>query len=267
MNAVHVYDWTYPSEGIPVDEMKKTLNFIAKKWCFQEEEGGHTKYKHYQIRLSLKVKRRPAELITLLKNLGLEKGHISITSDINKNNSFYVLKPDSRVSGPWTDEDAVPVEVPRQIKDILLREWQQSIADSADEWDTRHINVVVEQQGNVGKSVLCCYLGVHNKGRVIPPVNDYKDLMRMVMDLPTSKLYLVDIPRALDVKKASGIYSALEEIKSGHAWDDRYKFQEKWFDCPNIWVFTNHEPPNEYLSKDRWVLWKIENEKLIKVTK
>lgn len=263
MNAVYVYDLTYKSDNTSKDVLIKFFKQHCKKWCFQEEvgEGG---FQHFQCRLSLGVKRRLSDTIKLLHSCDLKEGHLSITSEAAKGDNFYVLKPECRLSGPWADNDPEPPRIPRQIDGIELYEWQQSIADSADQWDTRHINIVLEETGNVGKSILCTWLGVHGKGRPIPPVNDYKDLMRMVMDLPESKLYLVDIPRALDVKKASQLYAALEEIKSGHAWDDRYSFKEKFFDCPNIWVFTNHMPPVEYLSADRWIIWNVVDKKLVK---
>ena len=37
----------------------------------------------------------------------------------------------------------------------------------------------------------------HELGRALPPVNDYKDMLTMVCDLPTSNAYFIDMPRAL----------------------------------------------------------------------
>lgn len=79
----------------------------------------------------------------------------------------------------------------------------------------------------------------------------------MVCDMPTSTCYLIDLPRAMKKTNMVGLFSAIEEIKSGYAYDDRYKFVEKFFDCPNIWVFTNYIPDSEYLSADRWKIWQI----------
>jgi hypothetical protein len=99
----------------------------------------------------------------------------------------------------------------------------------------------------------------HKLGRALPPVNDYKDLLRMVCDLPTSKLYLFDMPRAMNKDKMYQFYSAVETIKDGYAYDDRYTFKEKVFDCPNIWIFCNVLPDLAMLSRDRWRIWDIDN--------
>lgn len=260
MNALFVYDFT-----LPECERNKVLSLLkvhCKKWCFQLEEG-ESGYRHYQGRFSLGTKRRMGDCIKLWHAHDLNEVHLSITSDTNKENAFYVMKPECRLEGPWSDTNE-EIIIPKQIAGLTLYDWQQQIVDDAKVWDTRHINVIIEEVGNVGKSILNTYVGVHKIGTSIPPMNEYKDLMRTVMDRPTSKLYLVDIPRALDKKKQAGLFAALEEIKSGHAWDDRYKYQEKWFDCPNIWVFTNHMPDISLLSVDRWILWEIVDKKLIR---
>ena len=100
------------------------------------------------------------------------------------------------------------------------------IAD-AKVWNTRTINVVLDFKGNIGKSTLVNYIRAHRLGRRIPPVNDFKDLMRMVMDMPTSSLYLIDMPRSMSKSGLLGLYSAIEEVKNGYAFDDRYKFTER----------------------------------------
>jgi hypothetical protein len=54
-------------------------------------------------------------------------------------------------------------------------------------------------------------------------------------------------------------YSAVETIKDGYAYDDRYSFKEKVFDCPNIWIFCNVLPDLNLLSMDRWKIWDIDD--------
>jgi len=85
-------------------------------------------------------------------------------------------------------------------------------------------------------------------------------MMRMVCDMPTARMYLVDMPRSLNKDRLYQFYSGIETIKDGYAYDDRYKFKEKFFDCPNIWIFSNILPDMDMLSKDRWKLWSIDKE-------
>jgi hypothetical protein len=69
------------------------------------------------------------------------------------------------------------------------------------------------------------------------------------------------MPRALKKDKLGGFYSAIESVKDGYAYDDRYTFTEKIFDCPNIWVTSNSLPEFNLLSKDRWRIWEVNQDK------
>lgn len=180
--------------------------------------------------------------------------HWSATSKENQKNNFYVTKSDTRIKGPWKDDDAY---IPRQVRDIKLYDWQQQILDDANTFDTRTINVVICPEGNIGKSTLATYAGCRNLARNVPIMDSYRDLMRYVMNVPLSKLYLIDFPRGLNRNKSPAFWSAIETIKNGYCWDDRYEFKEKYFDCPNIWVFCNSDVDTKYLSQDRWVFWDV----------
>lgn len=255
MSACCVWDFTLKSDGLPPADLIKLLRQHCKKYCFQEEEG-KSGFKHYQGRFSLKVKCRMNGVKAWMPNAT----HLSATSNANKGNMFYVMKDDTRIHGPWKDSDE-DIYIPRQIREIKqLYPWQQHIVDNYDTWDTRTINVIYDQKGNNGKSILCGYMRAHKKGFVLPFCNDYKDIMRMIMCVPTKRCYLMDMPRAINKDKLYQMYSAIETIKNGYAYDDRYHFKEKVFDCPNIWVFTNMLPDLNLLSSDRWKIWNISSD-------
>jgi len=264
MSAICCFDATMSCDKITRAQVDAFLAEHCKHWVFQEEcaDSGFT---HYQMRFSLGVRRRVKELGQLLVTLDMAC-HVSptVTNNMLPNKAFYVMKPESRIAGPWSSEDPKPIVLPRQLQDKTLYPWQQAIVNDAEIFDTRHINVVVEVEGNKGKSFLTTWVGVHGIGMGIPPLNDYKDIMRMVMSRDIKKLYLIDMPRAIEQKKLGNFYAGIEELKSGHAWDDRYSMKEKYFDAPNIWIFTNVMPNIAHLSKDRWIIWKIENNELIK---
>jgi len=256
-SPIYHFDFT-----LPKDELDHTTIIdilypgIVKKYCFQLEQGD-SGYLHYQGRISLVKKRRLNEILKVVKPL-LEKIHLSITSNNGLENNFYVMKNDTRIEGPWADSDEKPVYIPRQIREIKnLHPWQEKVLELSLLWDTRSINIIHDTEGNIGKSTLATYMGVNKLGKQIPYCNDYKDIMRMVMDMPTSSCYLIDMPRAICKDKLFQMYSAIETIKSGYAYDDRYHFKEKYFDCPNIWVFTNVLPDPGLLSTDRWKYWRI----------
>lgn len=263
MSACAMYDFVYDCSGktLLFTDVLRQLKGFVKKLSFQLEEGD-TGYRHFQGRLSLIKKRRKSEILKLFKAKGRQcPRYFKPTTNAKflTGDEFYVLKEDTRIDGPWTEtEYQKNFYIPRQVRELeKLRPFQQSIIDDALVWDTRHINVVLNTRGEVGKSRLVAYIRAHRCGRVLPFINDYKDLMRVVMDMPTSKLYLLDMPRAISKEKLYQLYSAIETIKDGYAYDDRYKFREKVFDCPNIWIFTNSKPDLSLLSMDRWRIWEV----------
>ena len=235
-------------------EVKNLLKEFCKDGTFQMEQG-ESGFIHYQGRVSLKRKLRLPPIDTL-------KGiHWSPTSLANFDNEDYCSKNYSRIKGPWKIEDAEPY-IPRQIREIEnLYPWQQSIIDTLDVWDTRSINCLIDTNGNIGKSTLVGWIRAYQLGRVIPPVNDYKDLMRMVCDIPKSRAYMIDMPKALKKDKLHSFYTAIETVKGGYAFDDRYKFKDIFIDSPNIWVFTNTYPDTDLLVEDRWKLWRVNDTK------
>lgn len=238
-------------------KVRKHIKEICKQGTFQLEECQKTGRLHFQGRVSTKKRYRKTEIIKLASTTFLRGIHWSPTSNASKGNVDYCTKEHTRVEGPWC---ILVIEryIPRQIREIKqLRPFQETIVRDCDVWNTRTINIVYDERGCNGKSVLKGYLRARGIGRPLPPVNDYQDMLAMVCDIPTSKLYIIDMPRAFKKDRLGGFYAAIETIKDGYAYDKRYQFREKIFDCPNIWVFTNTLPDFDFMSKDRWKVWEI----------
>lgn len=262
-NAIYVYDVSYDASKVEQGQLVDFFKKHCKRWTFQKEEGD-SGYIHYQGRFSLGTKLRMSDCIKLWQSEGLAQAHLSITSESEHKNDFYCRKEKGRLAGPWKDTDVDESKMPWDLEDIKeLWPWQQIIWDSADKREKRIINVIIDETGDIGKSSVVRYLGFFKRGRKLPPVNSYKDIMRIVCDLPTSKLYMLDVPRAADIKNSSDLWAGIEELKSGYAWDDRYSFKEKYFDPPQVWVFMNKEPNLSYLSRDRWKIWMIKEQQLV----
>lgn len=258
-SPICVWDFTLGEEYAERLHLVKSLNKHCKKWAFQLEEGKEQAFQHYQGRFSLKIKTR---LGSLKKLFNIPQMHYSITSNANKKNNFYVLKEDTKIAGPWTSEDEV-LYVPRQIREIQnLYPWQEKVIKLSKLWDTRSIHWVFDKDGNHGKTVLKGWMRAYKLGRALPFCNNYKDLLRMVCDMPTSSCYLIDLPRAINKDALYQMYAGIESIKDGYAFDDRYKFREKYFDCPSVFVFSNTLPDQSLLTKDRWKIYEIVNKEL-----
>ncbi len=255
-----VWDFRLTASDTNEKEVEKWCRKHCKKWCFQKEKG-ESGYEHFQGRISFKSKKR----LTGCKKIHAT-AHWCPTSNANRDNCFYVTKEDTRIDGPWADQEQCDEDyIPRQIREMeTLRPWQQTIVDQATVWDTRTINVVIDKKGGMGKTCLMSYMRCHKIAKKLPGVNCHKDLMRMAYSVGVARCYTFDLPRAIDKTKLAGLYAALEELKSGYCYDDRYNFRDRVFDCPNIWLFTNKDPNLNLLSMDRWKLWKIEDNELVR---
>jgi len=263
-NPVLHYDFTLNLNAVDVNwaTVADMLKGLCRQWCFQKEVGELRKTPHYQGRLCLKEKMRLVTLKNKLKGSVLEGCHLSPTSTANKGNTFYVQKEEGRVDGPWTDKSNASY-IPLRVRSFSPYPWQQKLIDLAIDNDDRSIHVVFDPQGGVGKSTLMTYMVTHGKAECIPPMKDHKDIMRMVMNLQKSRCYFVDLPRASDKKHMTNMWAALETVKSGMAYDDRYEFKREFFEPPNIIVFTNVIPDRNLLSEDRWVVWTITGGNLV----
>lgn len=254
-NACCIWDFTLSCRAFTDGHLAliDTLREYCKKWCFQQEKGSETDYLHFQGRVSFKVKTRSPTI--------LPKAHWSVTSNVNTDNEFYVMKPDTRVDGPWSDKTYTePLYIPRQVSEHKnFLPWQSTAVDMSLNWDPRRIYTIFDDVGGVGKSTFAMWMLTHQRGRIIPFINNCKDLMRMVCDLPTSNCYIIDIPRSIKKNELRGLFAGIEMVKNGYAFDDRYTFKEKTFDSPIIWVFCNKLPKASYLSADRWLVFKIQD--------
>lgn len=272
-SCVYVFDFTIAESGVdkPTVRYEQVLELcrdLGKKWAFQLEDTEDNR--HFQGRISLKEKMRTHQCVERFRRFMDKECYIRITPTMkeNKDNVFYVTKEISRIDGPWTSEDVDIVGyIPRQIREIMnadgfcWRPFQESIMGTFAGWDTRSINILIDKRGNVGKTIVKTTCGVYRKAMTIPMVNDYRDILRMVMDMPKVGGYIIDMPRAIKKEKLFQLYSAIESIKDGYAFDDRYNFKYEYFDCPCVWVFCNTEPDTSLMTIDRWNLWEV-NDKM-----
>lgn len=254
-----VYDLTIPLINITQTDLASRFENYCKKWVFQAEKGDETGYLHWQCRISTKVKCALKQVIEKFKDL---TAHVSTTSTQNMGNDFYCTKEESRVEGPWRDTDEKPGYVQKRFRgEFTWKPWQQSVLNSMELTpDDRTINVIFDPQGNHGKSFLSSYCAQHGLARVLPSLNDYKEIVQFAMSFPTRSTYFLDMPRGLPKKHLNGIYSGLENMKNGWLFETRYHGRELWFEPPHIWVYTNVMPGLTLLSADRWKLWEINDE-------
>lgn len=252
-SQIFCFDFTLGDNHADFEDLKLWLSENCKKWCFQLELGESTGWVHWQGRFSLKAKTR---LLTLKDRMPWEQIHLSPTAKMNQGNDYYVSKEDTRLDGPWRDTDKVEY-IPSHLQISNWFPWEITVLQMMDQAPGRTINLIYETNGNVGKSTFVGFLSCKNLACEIPFCNDYRDIMRMVMGFDKSKCYFIDMPRAVGKEKLRQLYGAIESIKNGYAYDDRYRMRAERFEQPHVFVFTNSLPDLDYCSPDRWNLWTI----------
>lgn len=268
----YVYEWR--THIIDFERWKTWCKDWGKNWVFQLEKGEDTEKEHYQGLISLKIKRTKPECLSVIGKDNLPEHFAPLSNNTIKGGSegFYQTKPDTRIDGPWSDKDEEKY-IPRQYRGLEneLHPWQRTIWESSTWWEDRTINIIVDTQGNRGKSTIASLMELHDRGIDLPPINDKKELIQALADelIETNnrkpKSIFIDMPRSDKQDKLYGIYSAIEQIKKGKVIDTRYKYRKWWFDSPVVWVFCNERPKMSYISVDRWRFWTInENDELVR---
>lgn len=262
-----MFDFRVGFETLPIEpaEMVERLSRLGKKFVFQKEKGSTTGYVHWQGRVSL-WKKTSIKLATcmFLQQLEINKDYFFKPTAQNarqSGNGFnYVMKAQTRIEGPWSEKDK-PSYIPRQYRKEL-RPWQQSIINSSSQFDERGIDVIVDINGGIGKSICMGIAKIKYKWEIINPFDEGRRIIENTCSLlighdNRTPNFIMDVPRALDNQKKAGVFAALETLKSGIVSDSRNNYKEYQFDSPRIWVFTNNNIPTQYFTNDRWRFWKV----------
>lgn len=150
------------------------------------------------------------------------------------------------------DFDYNPIE---EIK--LWADWQFEIEEICKgKPDNRKIYWYWEPIGNVGKTTLSKYLSM--KYNAVPIEGKKNDILYAAANFP-SKIYIYDIERSLQECLS---YGALEKIKNGYFLCSKYESRPIVRGCPHVICFANFPPDTSKLSKDRFIIRKIENIKM-----
>lgn len=243
------------------------LKIHCKKYVFQLEIGKEG-YIHFQGRISLIKKHRLDEI----KNIFRDYSHLcplfnyiapTANATYYKGDNFYVIKEETRIFGPWDEREPdiyIPIHYRGKIDTLLP--FQRSIIASYNPLNDREIHLVYCPEGNVGKSTLSSLIHLYQKGRMVPPFNNMKDIMTYLCDIYYEKehsagILCFDLPRAMPKHQLNEMFAGIELLKTGFLYDNRYRTREWWIDSPTIWVFSNDFPNLSLLSKDRWRIYKI----------
>lgn len=232
------------------------------KYALQEEKGAGG-LRHFGGNVSFKAGKRLSEL-TPVRFPGDRAAHWSATHDETAT-TFYNLKEDTRIRGPWTDKDKPPY-VPVAHRDPVLKPSQVWLFNRLRQQNGRQIMFVVDKRGGTGKTWFGMHLAIHHKGVRLP--SSLKSAQEMIQACMAtlgsspgeSRFLTLDIPRSVSGNDSWIKWlSALEDIKNGHLCDPRYKWTEVFIEPPKMMVTCNRRPPQELLTGDRFdivdMLW------------
>lgn len=162
----------------------------------------------------------------------------------------YCSKADTRIKGPWSSHKII-------LKDYfdftLIKDWQQELINIAKSGeDNRKIYWYWEPSGGVGKSALGRHIVMNdNKALLVSgKMNDIKFAITcMVQKGINPSVIIWDLARTQKIS-----YTALEVVKNGSFFNNKYESGMVLYNRPIIIVFANFPPEDEKLSKDRWII-------------
>lgn len=273
MGICAVWDFRANEDYFTSSKLENFLKSNCKKYAFQKEKGDENGYIHWQGRFSL-IKKRNISCVKKMFMASLDKipNYLKPTVKANhQDDFFYCMKEDTRLEGPWVDSNhkASHIEyMPRQYRDIKkLYPYQQAIKDSLQVFDFRTVNVLIDKRGENGKTTISALMELLDNCYDMPVLNDFDKIINTLCDIcigssnrsPAGVFF--DMPRATNKEGLAPFFSAVEQIKKGKLFDVRYRYRSYWIDSPVIWVFTNAVPDEDLLSRDRWKLWALNDDK------
>lgn len=262
------YDITIPAHLYERhDDLVIKLSVLCKNWVFQKEKGEQTDYLHYQCRVRIMKKQAPSAVLKeIAPKIG---GHWSVTSTtVHDGKKFnYVMKEQTRVLGPWSDQDyEEPPPLTWQMEVFLkweLLPWQAQLIEIAKARSMRDIHIIYDQQGHAGKSLFAEFLEYERIAFEMPPLRQMDDMLEFAHSFKPQTCYLIDMPRGMKKDKLAEFYSGIEVLKNGVTWDKRYSGKKRRMGRPQIIVFTNALPVFSLMSMDRWQVLEMAKESLI----
>lgn len=232
--------------------LKQRLETLGEKYIVGKEVG-ECGTPHLQGWVQFKNRVRPITAI------GIKEIHWEKQKGSNQQCIDYCQKE----GNVWIVKDCGDVK--RRIKDPLegkeLYPWQQFVLDLIkQEPNDRDIYWFWEPDGNIGKTSFVKHVLIHNNdctvvdGKVADAIHGVTEMVRRGKD---PRVVFMDIVRTQEGRIS---YSAIEKIKNGMFFNTKYETGMVLYDCPHVIIFANWEPDTYALSKDRWQIYRIDNE-------
>lgn len=148
---------------------------------------------------------------------------------------------------------------PNLTENAKLKPWQTELIKDLEDQDDRKVKWIFDEEGGNGKSFLTNYLldrGAFfcNNGKIADVAYAYEEEDIVIFDLPRT---------TIDTEgKDWTPYRLMEMFKDGRLFSAKYQSCVKRFPSCKVVVFANFKPNRKAMSKDRWDVQTLKNEKL-----
>ena len=157
-------------------------------------------------------------------------------------------------------------------KDVNLKPWQEDLLKHIEIQTDRLIIWVVGRKGGEGKTWFQEFIASRFGWDRVVCGMDIKVKKASICHalrkrpLTTTYIFLFNVGKSFSFNDVN--YKVLEKIKDGRILASKFDSMELRFKTPNVVVvFSNDKPKENQLSKDRWLIFNIQNENLIEITK
>lgn len=181
----------------------------------------------------------------------LPRAHIEKCRDSDAS-ILYCQKEETRIAGPWGPLVIQKIKDP--LKDKELKQWQQDIINLLyEEPDERTIHWYYDSNGGAGKTSLAKHLCIKYPNQILYCGGKSTDIKYAISKFIEEGNYpnmcIFDYTRSMEAYVS---YEALETIKNGIFFNNKYESKMILYNSPHVVVFSNFKPELERLSLDRW---------------
>ena len=237
-----------------------------------KEFGKNKIHPHWQVYFELSERKRFKERMTEI--LGHSDFHLeaALATQNHCVNYVYAVDKDWEVGFVVYNKN---LPIPKRHKSsaaifwstIKLKPFQKDILEMVlEEPNRRDIVYIYEEKGNVGKTIISEYLHIFH-GAIITGGNsrDMKHAISRWKEITgfSPVIIIVDVARSDSLNQES--CKALESIKNGLFFDGKYESAMTHSILkPHVIILSNKAPKPSFFSEDRWKIFQIKNEKLLR---
>lgn len=273
--------WVLTQHGARTESLDKLSSFFETDQvvsaCIAYETGMYGIHPHWQCYFQTakpcRMKNKIAEV------LGHKQFHLELARGTKQSNIRYLFAVQKEHEIGWVHfrkNVDTPIDYDPEDTENLLRLhrriqaepqiWQRKLRDAfICRADFRDILWVYEPKGNTGKSYFAKYMHYFH-GAIITggKSSDMKHAIARWKEITGAYpvIILIDLARSDDISKTG--YRTIEEMKNSFFFSGKYESgMVASKRPPHFCVFANVPPKREYMSQDRWTVYRLESENIV----